>query len=69
VVANLSLIHLDEEIVARAEALSPAELRTLDAIHIASAQSLGDQLGALITYDWRMIAAARAVGIAPLSPR
>lgn len=66
--ANLSLIELDVDIRTAAEALGPPELRTLDAIHIATAQTLGDSLGALIAYDERLLAAAGVAGIPALSP-
>jgi predicted nucleic acid-binding protein len=42
--------------------LLPAELRSLDAIHLATAQELGDDLKVLVTYDERMAAAARQLG-------
>jgi predicted nucleic acid-binding protein len=38
-------------------------LRSLDAIHLATALSLGDHVGAFFTYDQRLIAAARAHGL------
>lgn len=37
-------------------ALGPATLRSLDAIHLASALTLGDDLLAVVTYDRRMLA-------------
>lgn len=69
VAANLSLIELGDDIRAAAEGLGPPELRTLDAIHIASAQTLGDRLGTFIAYDERLLAAAAGMGIPTLSPR
>ena len=47
----------------------PPDLRSLDAVHIASAFSLGDDLGVLVTYDERMLAAARHAGVEILAPR
>ena len=44
-------------------------LRTLDAIHIATALAMGDDLLAIVTYDERMIEAARLLGLATESPR
>ncbi len=46
----------------------PRGLRSLDAIHIASAQAIGDVLEVLITYDKRMLEAARAVGLRAEAP-
>lgn len=49
-------------------ALLVGRLRTLDAIHVASALSLGDDLTALVTYDRRMLDTARAEGLAAHAP-
>ncbi|HEX6470023.1 MAG TPA: type II toxin-antitoxin system VapC family toxin [Streptosporangiaceae bacterium] len=46
----------------------PAGVRTLDAVHIASAQVLGEALDALITYDKRMLDVARSVGLPVQAP-
>ena len=48
--------------------LSPIGLRSLDAIHVATALELGDELSGLVAYDDRLLAAAEANGIAALSP-
>jgi len=42
--------------------------RSLDAIHLATAASISGTLGALITYDQRMITDARAHGLPVHSP-
>jgi len=49
--------------------LDPDDLRSLDALHLASALDLGDDLDELITYDDRLAAAAQANGIAVVAPR
>jgi uncharacterized protein len=61
--------HLELTPVAllRAAQLPPPEIRTLDALHIASASELND-LHALVTYDLRMIAAAKDYGLPVESP-
>lgn len=51
-----------------AAARLPAGVRTLDAVHIASAQIIGDALEVLITYDKRMLEIARSVGIPAEAP-
>jgi predicted nucleic acid-binding protein len=51
-----------------ARTMSPAALRCLDAIHVATAQLAGDKLAHLITYDKRMITAATAAGLRTASP-
>lgn len=43
-------------------------LRSLDAIHLASALSMGSELDALITYDVRLADAARAAGLTVVTP-
>ncbi|MFC9914273.1 PIN domain-containing protein [Streptomyces sp. NPDC127197] len=60
-------ILLTREVREGAAAL-PGRIRTLDAVHVASAQSLGDQLTALVTYDRRMLDIARQVGLAAHAP-
>jgi uncharacterized protein len=69
VVRVLSLIAVTDEILDRAAGLGPLVLRSLDALHLASALSLGDVLGSLVTYDVRLGDAARATGIDVLTPR
>ncbi len=48
--------------------LEPATMRSLDAIHLASALSLGDSLDLFVTYDDRLADAARANGISVTAP-
>ena len=54
-----------------AEHLQRAEpdlLRSLDALHLAAALDLGDDLDGIITYDERLASAAAALGIAVIAP-
>jgi hypothetical protein len=46
----------------------PGGVRTLDAIHIASAQAIGDELAFLVSYDKRMLDIAHSVGIPIAAP-
>ena len=64
----LVIVDFDARIAARAAALEPAGLRTLDAIHLATALELGDELTAFLSYDDRLSAAARAVGLPVVTP-
>lgn len=48
--------------------LQPAVLRALDAIHVATALSVGDPAVEFITYDHRMADAARANGLTVVQP-
>jgi predicted nucleic acid-binding protein len=70
VLAALDLVPLDDVTAARASALEAApQLRALDAIHLASALALDDDLGALLTFDRRQREAAEAAGVATLPRR
>ena len=48
--------------------IAPPGLRTLDAIHLASALDMGPALDALVTYDDRLAAAAWELGLPVLRP-
>ena len=65
---QLNLIHLDHDILQAAGEFRLPELRTLNAVHLASALSLGADLEAVMTYDRRLAAAAQALGMAVLAP-
>ncbi|HSC27799.1 MAG TPA: hypothetical protein VLD67_11025 [Vicinamibacterales bacterium] len=49
--------------------MQPAELRSLDAIHLATAHQLGDELSAVVTYDDGMVVAAKHLGYRIVQPR
>lgn len=66
---RLDLVQLDEELLDAAAVLDGGLMRTLDAIHLAAAQLLGDDLTNVITYDQRMTAAAKALGLTVSAPR
>jgi len=68
ILANVRLIELTDDVVGAAARLDPPELRTLDAIHLASALSLGPRIEALVAYDRRLVEAARAAGLDVRSP-
>jgi predicted nucleic acid-binding protein len=65
---GLELIRVSDRILAAAGALLPADLRTLDAIHLATALELGADLARLVTYDERLRGAAHAVGCPLAAP-
>jgi predicted nucleic acid-binding protein len=56
---RVDTLTLTDEIAHDAEALSPATLRTLEAIHLATANEYRRNLSAFCAYDQRLIAAAR----------
>lgn len=49
---------IDDPVVAAAAAFTDPMLRSLDAIHLASAMRLAPDLTAFVTYDKRLAAAA-----------
>lgn len=69
VLARLELIRISDRVLAAASQLLPAELRTLDAIHLAAAHQLGSDLARIVTYDERLRAAAEATGSSVAAPR
>ena len=65
--AGLQLIQLDAILLDAAADLE-ADVRWLDAIHLAAAQALGVDLGVVVTYDDRMARAARQLGMEVAGP-
>ena len=68
VLERVALVGVDQSVLSTAAAVTPPILRTLDAIHLATALSLGDDLGALATYDGRLRAAAEEARLLVLAP-
>ena len=66
--APLAIVPLDEAVWDTAAAVASPSLRSLDAIHLATALSLGDDLGAFCCYDLRLRADAKDAGLTVLSP-
>lgn len=64
----LTLIELDATLAASAASLGPVSLRTLDAIHLATALALLPDLESFVTYDQRLAQAAASAGMPVLSP-
>jgi uncharacterized protein len=64
---GLALVPLDDAVLDAAGRLEPPGLRSLDAVHLASALRVAP-VDALVTYDRRMAAAAAEQGLAVLSP-
>lgn len=64
-----TLTQLTPAVFSEAGRLDPLGLRTLDALHLASALNLDDDLEGIVTYDHRMADAATTNGIAVLAPR
>jgi predicted nucleic acid-binding protein len=71
ILAKINKIELDAVVRVTAAAYDDPTLRSLDAIHLASAHTLlleGEQFTALVTYDKRLLAAAEAAGLPVASP-
>ena len=68
VLADLMLIAVSDPLLERAAVLADTTVRSLDAIHLAAAESLGDDLREIVTYDRRMAEAARGLGMAVVAP-
>jgi uncharacterized protein len=68
VLSGISFVELSEPIRRLAGGVGSPSLRSLDAIHLASALSLGDDLGAFCCYDGQLRADAEAAGLNVLSP-
>lgn len=64
----LEVVELDESIAEGAAVPAPPALRTLDAIHVATAAHLLPDLDAFVTYDARLAAAARNAGLPVVAP-
>lgn len=68
VLAGLELIRIGSRVLEAAGTLTPEDLRSLDAIHLATAQALGSDLARVVTYDERMREAAERLGMRTFRP-
>lgn len=68
VVSRLNKLLVGPELLATAASLQPPSLRSLDAIHLASAMFLRSRLTAFVGYDERLNAAVRAAGLPVATP-
>jgi predicted nucleic acid-binding protein len=69
VLTRLDLVRINNRVLDEAATLLPVGVRTLDAIHLATAGQLGPDLGMLVTYDDRMAEAAQQIGHRVVAPR
>ncbi len=65
---GIDLLPMDRAIVERAAGLVPTDLRSLDAVHLASALSVKASLTAFVAYDSRLCSAAVQAGLEVASP-
>ncbi len=68
VLDSITLIEVTTAMFEEAGRLDPAVLRTLDAIHLAAALDLGDDLDGMVTYDDRLTTAAHSNGVPVTTP-
>ena len=68
VLDTLTLLVLRTSLFERAAELSPPLLRSLDALHLAAALDLGDDLEGIVTYDDRLAEAVHLHGVATIAP-
>jgi predicted nucleic acid-binding protein len=68
VLRRIELVRVNDRVLTAAGVLEPVELRTLDAIHLATAALFEESLGGLISYDPRMLEAAKSMGWAVVAP-
>ncbi len=66
--AACEVVRLTADVLERAGELDPPTMRTLDAIHLATALSLGSELDVLVAYDERLLAAAAQHGLRTAAP-
>ncbi len=59
----IDLVDLDPPIRILAQAMTPATVRSLDAIHVATALHIRGQLASFVTYDKRLADAAAIAGL------
>jgi len=64
----LTITEVTTAVFEAAGRLDPSILRTLDAIHVAAALDLGDDLEGMVTYDERLAQAAQQNGILVAAP-
>jgi predicted nucleic acid-binding protein len=67
-IADVALLPLDDAVLDEAALIVPAELRSLDALHLATALSIRDEIGAFFTYDDRLAKAAIDHGLPVTRP-
>jgi predicted nucleic acid-binding protein len=65
---RIDLVAVDDALLDAGASLPPAVLRSLDAVHVAAAQALGESLDSIVCYDRRMVRAARAAGLPVSAP-
>ncbi len=68
ILAGIIVLPVTTTTFEAAGTLEPASLRSLEALHLAAALDLGDELEAILTYDERLAAAAMSNGVEVVTP-
>jgi len=68
VLARCDLVRVNDRVLNLAGTLLPLDLRSLDAIHLATAERLREEVAELVIYDERLAAAARMLGYRVTAP-
>lgn len=68
IIRSVEVVEFDADIARQAAAIGPVSLRTLDAIHLASAVRLGAVMDAFVTYDDHLAVAAQSAGLPVIRP-
>ncbi len=66
--AECDVIRIDADTFDRGGRVEPVSLRTLDALHLAAAMTLGPDLSGIVVYDERLRRAASDAGLRTASP-
>lgn len=65
---GVDILPITDAVIALAESIGPANLRSLDAIHLAAASQVRDEMTSFVTYDHRLLDGCRDVGFPTQSP-
>lgn len=65
---RIMTVPLGSDIVVSAATIGTPSLRTLDALHLATAATIGSELDTFVTYDKRLADAATALGLSVTAP-
>lgn len=68
VLTRIDLLRISDRVLDAAGLLAPPDLRSLDAIHLASAEQFGSDLKSFVTYDVRLASAATSRGLPVVRP-
>ena len=68
VLSRIEIVRINARVLSLASTMEPADLRTLDAIHLATASLFAQSLHRFVCYDGRLASAAKAGNWTVVSP-